>query len=560
MRSFRQFSFGTFIFATCYCITYGSPYDDTTTDKQNSVKSTIPAEMKITSWNDMPFSGLVKENGTWVGKGYAFYLLELLSSKLNFTYTIVPPKQHVLGNSQSGILNLLYEKKVDMAVAFLPILPELRKYCTFSTTLEQGELTALMKRPQESATGSGLLAPFDQTVWLLVLASVVSVGPVIYVFATFRAKLWKDPNSENYTFLSCIWFVYSSLLKQGTNIIATTDSTRILFATWWIFILILTSFYTANLTAFLTKPQFTLPINSVQDIVRKGYQWVTYKGRTLDFLLSDFNDTEELSSLNITRWKGHYITSYEYPIKAIFNAVDKNKLFLGETHYLQSLIFEDYINKTRKHLKHQKRCTYVIMPNAILVINKAFAFPINSTLEQPFNKELMTLVESGIIKREKLKSLPIAQICPLDLRSSERRLSFTDLSLTFEVVVAGYIIAIVVFLLEIAIKSMANSYKRRKKTGRSTCDRTFSCKWKRKSKDTVTSRLVYTTKSQLDKRNGLQKDMRPSYPNGRQTHDVAQGKKHCINGRDYYVVLDRYGDQRLIPIRTPSAILFQYTA
>jgi len=45
-----------------------------------------------------------------VGKGYAFYLLELLSSKLNFTYTIVPPKQHVLGNSHSGILSLLYEK------------------------------------------------------------------------------------------------------------------------------------------------------------------------------------------------------------------------------------------------------------------------------------------------------------------------------------------------------------------------------------------------------------------------------------------------------------------
>lgn len=78
------------------------------------------------------------------------------------------------------------EQKVDMAVAFLPILPELRKYCTFSTTLEQSELTVLMKRPQESATGSGLLAPFNQTVWLLVLAAVVSVGPIIYVFATFR--------------------------------------------------------------------------------------------------------------------------------------------------------------------------------------------------------------------------------------------------------------------------------------------------------------------------------------------------------------------------------------
>lgn len=146
----------------------------------------IPAEMKITSWDDMPFSGLVQENGTWVGKGYAFYLLELLSSKLNFTYTIVPPKQQILGNSRNGILSLLHEKKVDMAVAFLPLLPELRKYCTFSTALDQSEITVLMKRPQESATGSGLLAPFDHTVWLLVLTSVLFVGPVIYVFATLR--------------------------------------------------------------------------------------------------------------------------------------------------------------------------------------------------------------------------------------------------------------------------------------------------------------------------------------------------------------------------------------
>lgn len=170
----------------------------------------------------------------------------------------------------------------------------------------------------------------------------------------------------------------------------------------------------------------------------------------------------------------------------------------------------------------------------------------------------MTLVESGIIKREKLKDLPIAQICPLDLRSTERQLSFNDLSLTFKVVIVGYAIAIIVFILELAIKWTANSYKRRKKTGR-WCNRTF-CKWKRRSKDSVIPQLVYTTKNQLfDKRINLQKmNTRLSHLNI--PHDIAQGKKHCINGRDYYIVQDRYGDQRLIPIRTPSAFLFQYTA
>lgn len=58
----------------------------------------------------MPFSGIAEENGTWVGKGYAFYIFDLISSKLNFTYTIVPPRRHILGDEDNGVLGLLYKK------------------------------------------------------------------------------------------------------------------------------------------------------------------------------------------------------------------------------------------------------------------------------------------------------------------------------------------------------------------------------------------------------------------------------------------------------------------
>lgn len=58
----------------------------------------------------MPFSGIVQKNGKWIGQGYAFYIFDLISAKLNFTYTIIPPKEHILGNESSGILGLLYEK------------------------------------------------------------------------------------------------------------------------------------------------------------------------------------------------------------------------------------------------------------------------------------------------------------------------------------------------------------------------------------------------------------------------------------------------------------------
>lgn len=58
------------------------------------------------------------------------------------------------------------------------------------------------------------------------------------------------------------------------------DSSRLLFATWWIFITILTAFYTANLTAFLTLSEFKLPIKKPEDITK--YKWVTRKGNAVE--------------------------------------------------------------------------------------------------------------------------------------------------------------------------------------------------------------------------------------------------------------------------------------
>lgn len=56
-----------------------------------------------------------------------------------------------------------------------------------------------------------------------------------------------------------------------------------MFATWWIFIMILTSFYTANLTAFLTWSKFTLPIHSVEDIAKPDYKWIALEGDAVEY-------------------------------------------------------------------------------------------------------------------------------------------------------------------------------------------------------------------------------------------------------------------------------------
>lgn len=106
-----------------------------------------------------------------------------------------------------------------MAVAFLPIISDVRNFLTYSTTsLDEGEWIMIMKRPKESAGGSGLVAPFDRDVWYLILVSLLAVGPIIYGLIILRYKLTKDTGQKNYPLPHCVWFVYGALMKQGSTL------------------------------------------------------------------------------------------------------------------------------------------------------------------------------------------------------------------------------------------------------------------------------------------------------------------------------------------------------
>lgn len=74
-------------------------------------------------------------------------------------------------------------------------------------------------------------------------------------------------------------------MKQGSTLTPTSDSIRVVFATWWMFITILTSFYTANLTAFLTLSRFTLDINEPKDLLNKRHQFVGLRGSAVDYAI-----------------------------------------------------------------------------------------------------------------------------------------------------------------------------------------------------------------------------------------------------------------------------------
>lgn len=106
-----------------------------------------------------------------------------------------------------------------MVAAFLPIISDARKYIDYSTTtLDEGEWIMIMKRPSESATGSGLMAPFNRSVWISIFVSLFAVGPMIYGFIIIRNYVTRDNSQKVYALPNCVWFVYGALMKQGSTL------------------------------------------------------------------------------------------------------------------------------------------------------------------------------------------------------------------------------------------------------------------------------------------------------------------------------------------------------
>lgn len=66
--------------------------------------------------------------------------------------------------------------------------------------------------------GSGLLAPFNKNVWLLIIVSLLGVGPVLWFIMLLRARMCKDEKQMVFSLPSCMWFVYGALLKQGSTL------------------------------------------------------------------------------------------------------------------------------------------------------------------------------------------------------------------------------------------------------------------------------------------------------------------------------------------------------
>lgn len=164
------------------------------------------------------------------------------------------------------------------------------------------------------------------------------------------------------------------------------------------------------------------------------------------------------------------------------------------------------------------------------------------------------------------EKLPDAEICPQNLASTERQLRNGDLLMTYEVMIAGFCVGAVIFISELIFKCLNDrNMGKQQKHGSKDDDLLWTKDHQQNSKlYNVTPPPPY---AELFSRSRNQKfggggggnggaSVWSTKENGNNSNMV--GIEKTINGRNYMVVKMEDGSSRLIPLRTPSAALFQY--
>ncbi|XP_064544875.1 glutamate receptor 2 [Drosophila montana] len=547
--------------------------------------------LRIATLEDYPLSYTeMLDSGTRVGRGVSFQIIGFLQEKFNFTYDVVVPQDNIIGSTADldrSLIEMVNNSLVDLAAAFIPSLSEQRTFVFYSTTtLDEGEWIMVMQRPRESAGGSGLLAPFEFWVWILIFVSLLAVGPIIYMLIIIRNRLTGDAVQQPYSLGHCAWFVYGALMKQGSTLSPIADSTRLLFATWWIFITILTSFYTANLTAFLTLSKFTLPFNTVNDILTKNKHFVSMRGGGVEYAIRTTN--ESLFMLNRMIQNNYAVfTDASNDTYNLQNYVERNGyVFVRDRPAINIMLYRDYLYRKSVSFHDEKiHCPFAMAKEPFLTKKRTFAYPIGSNLSELFDPELLNLVESGIIKHLSARELPSAEICPQDLGSTERQLRNGDLMMTYYIMLTGFATSMAVFTTELLFRYI-NGRHEANKWARHGIGRTPNGQSVKPSRWLRGLRRLHSGDKQLLGTSTHAQNVTPPPPyqsifnhggehlNGGQQRWRQAGKEHglilggnhnvagvrrLINGRDYMVFRNPNGTSQLVPVRSPSAALFQYT-
>ncbi|XP_052069391.1 glutamate receptor-like [Mytilus californianus] len=393
----------------------------------------------------MVFFNTDKDNKTTYS-GLCIDILDQLALKFNFNYEIVSPADNAYGSVEddgtwNGMVGMVMRKEADFAAGPFTITAARESVIDFTKTYMEEGVGILTLRPQEEANKEyKMFKPLSVIVWILIGVAIVVIG--VFMFVINRYSPCSTAIEEHQHYLetgklsSSMWLIYGAFVEQGGDAQPRSLSGRVMLSFWWIFTILMSATYTANLAAYLTVTIIDSPINSLEELARhEDIRPLIFSGANLHTLFQTaktsvyrqiWSKMEEMPKANHLETILSYVRTNEYAL-------------LLDNSVLEFIMLQD--------------CkTYAVADETFNKAGLGFVLPEHSDYLNAFNIAIMKMTEAGLIEKWREKWWPKSEsdsCTSTDRSGSAQSLGLDSLFGLFYVYFGVVGIAVLSFIVEL---------------------------------------------------------------------------------------------------------------
>lgn len=372
-------------------------------------------------------------------------VVELLGRFKNFSvdYVQVSNKEKwglmTPNGSWTGLMREAYDDLSHIAVCNNFIDYHRWKYIDYSYPYNFMPACFITPSPKPLPQWQSPILPYPWTIWMSIGVTFLLGGSLLYVILalTFQSEAMEF-RSVAFNYL----FMIGGLTMRSVSLMPTQMPGRLYAGFVWIFCLIISTGYSANLVAFLSVTQMTEPIDTLQQLADSDLRIATHG-----------------------LWKRIFQLSNDKAIQAIWPKIETNINFHSIFYEVEAGNFAFFQNLAYLELNRDARFTYGgrstvrIVPQCFLPFSVAMILQKNSPLTNSLTADIIKIYESGLVnhwKRMIIRYLTrkyAAERSDVVIETLRiKPLGLVHVQGIFYILALGYIFGAVIVLFEVALR------------------------------------------------------------------------------------------------------------
>ncbi|XP_064635837.1 glutamate receptor ionotropic, kainate 1-like [Lineus longissimus] len=331
--------------------------------------------------------------------GFLADILHELSKRLNFSVRYVLPADKQYGSlnsdgSWTGMVGMVVRGEADIAVSPLTATAVRATAIDFTIPFMQDGLGIMTKKKNTQDKMFRLFKPFSPTVWILIAVSIVVVG--VFQWLVNRStpegaqRRHEAVQGDELSLTENTWMIFGNFLGQASvTWYPVSSSGRTLFNLASFFSIMVMSFYTSDLIAYLAVPSKPDYIRNLRDLTSQTEirPFVTYGTSTYDL----FKESDPKSTY------GKVYSMMEGMPRRPMAWGERLKLMNeGKWAWIGDKAFFEYLANTN--------CDkFTVGDQQFFTAGYGFALPKNSLFGEAINKIISQIQQAGFIVNWKKK-------------------------------------------------------------------------------------------------------------------------------------------------------------